>query len=151
MRSLISLLLIPLFVLGQPLPHSHAWTGVEQPSDHAARPHVHLPGGHSHHPNQVEASHHHDGKADHSDSVDKVRTGFSCPPICHDTNAIYLAAATGSASRVVVTEQVDLACAEVIVDCLFERAVQPKPGGWIAPPERFADVPIYLRVASLRI
>ena len=149
MRALISLLLIPFFVMGQALPHSHAGTGVEHPRDHAARPHMHVSGGHSH--DHAGESQHHDDEVGCCVSANVFESGFCCLPIDHDTDAIYLAASTSLVSRVLATDQVDVARDAVIIDGWLERAVQPKPGGRIAPPDRYAGVPIYLLVASLRI
>jgi len=151
MRSLISLLLIPFFVLGQVLPHSHAGTGVGQPSDHAARLHVHVPGGHSHHHHhhRTGQNHHHDDDAGVTDKVDE--NGFCGLLIDHDADAIYLAASTRLVVRVVAADRVDASSDAAVIDCWLEREIQPRPGGRIAPPERHAGVPIYLRIASLRI
>ncbi|MEO8269183.1 MAG: hypothetical protein ABI557_05655 [Aureliella sp.] len=151
MNRFVSLLLIPFFVLGQALPHSHAGTSVEQTNDHASRPHVHLSSDHSHDLHHAETSHHHNGEVDYFDSANAAGTSVSSPPFSHDADAIYLAASTSLASRVVATQKIYWASDEVIVDCLFKLAAVPKAGGRVAPPERCASVPIYLLVSSLRI
>ena len=163
MRPLISLLLIPFFVLGQSLPHSHAGTGASHSGDHGARPHVHFLGGHSHDNRHVEASHHHDRQADHhrkgghdreedhSELVGVAGIGVYCPAVDHDANAIYLPTSTSFASRVVVSDHIDWVSDDSQIYCWLELEVQPKPGGRIAPPRRNAGIPIYLLVASLRI
>ncbi len=100
MRGILSLLLILLIVLGQGLSHSHAGTGVAEPTDHAARPHIHLSVGHSHH-------HHHDGNDhhDHDDvseleDVTTVALGWVSDVVDHDGDAIYLAQSASTLSRV---------------------------------------------------
>jgi len=151
MRTLISLLLIPFFVLGQCLPHAHAGTGVEQPSDHTARLHVHVSGGHSHDHHHAGEDHHHDDEAGRCGSENVVERGFCCLPVDHDADAIYLAASTSFVGRVVAADHVDVSWNVVTINGWLERAVQPKPGVRIAPPERYAGVPIYLLVNSLRL
>ena len=151
MRPLISLLLIPFFVLGQSLPHSHAGTGVVHSSDHDARPHVHFSGGHSHDNRHVEASHNHDHESVHSESVGVSGIGVSCPPFDHDSDAIYLPSSTSFASRVVVSDPMDWVSDDARIYCWSEFEVEPKPGGRIAVSQRNAGIPIYLLVASLRI
>jgi hypothetical protein len=152
MRTLISLLLIPFFVLGQGLPHSHAGTAVDQPSDHAERLHVHVSGGHSHDQDHADEGHHHDDEAGGSGSNSAVEGfGFCGLPIDHDADAIYLAASTSFVGRVVATDQVIDSWDAAVIDCWLEREIQPRPGFRIAPPVRYAGVPIYLLIASLRI
>ena len=152
MRLLISLMLIPFFVLGQGLPHSHAGTCMDQTSDHAERLHVHVSGGHSHDQDHADEGHHHDDEAGGygSKSADEG-FGFCGLPIEHDADAIYLAASTSLVGRVVAGDQIDVSRYAVVIDCWLESEIQPKPAGRIEPPERYAGVPIYLLVASLRI
>jgi len=151
MRTFISLLLVPFFLLGQGLPHSHAGTGVEQPSDHSQRLHVHVPGGHSHDHHYAGEEHHQDYDAGRCGSKNVNEGGFDGLPIDHDADAIYLAALTSLVGRVVAGDQIDVSRYAVVIDCWLESEIQPKPAGRIEPPERYAGVPIYLLVASLRI
>ncbi len=61
MRCAISLILIPMCLFGQGLPHSHGGSDISEPADHAVRPHVHLYASRPHHDheNGVEHDHHH--------------------------------------------------------------------------------------------
>lgn len=147
MNRLVSLLLVPFFVLGQALPHSHAGTGVLQPDGHSTRAHFHLVVGH-HQDHDYEHDHHHTGdqaEAGHSESA-----ALSVPGD-HDSDAIYLADTDWTVSRTVSAPQVDSTAVvwtsfvpsvgrEVRLCCRMEH-----------PPDRDAGLPIYLLTGSLRL
>lgn len=142
MNRLLSLLLIPFFVLGQALPHSHAGTGVAESSDHALRPHVHL---HGH-------EHAHDDHHDHADSDESPsRIDLLLPADDHDSDAVYLAASAQSLTRVSGSLAVDVHLADwaaipmpITVDTRSRYRTSD-------PPDRYATLPIYLLTASLRL
>lgn len=164
MKQLVSLLLIPMIVLGQAMPHSHAGTGVAESDDHASRPHLHLSIGHSHHHDADHADHEHDHGTIKTEADDFASSGYSLP-IEHDSDAIYLAQHIASHIRSVAKHHVDTG------DCVFaetldwnHRTYSPKVLSSVTPDryaataeryaataERYAGPPIYLLVASLRI
>ncbi len=149
MNRLLSLLLIPFFVLGQVLPHSHAGIGVHQPDDHAARPHVHLFGGHSHHHDSDD--HSHVDQAASTNPVDSIGTVVAATPVEHDSDAIYLAQSNSFPSRASAIGQLSFATVGTIVELLSDR---PVPSGVCCSKitlDRCAGLPIYLLVASLRL
>ena len=121
MNRIVSFLLIPFFLLGQYLPHSHAWNGVAEAKEHASRPHVHLH-GHSH-------AHDH---CDHDHDSDAVylgpirQTPRTCPSIAVD---VLLGSWISFPRRVIVDEQFRYYIAD--------------------PPESGARLPIYLLKSSL--
>ena len=108
MNRFVSLLLIPLLMLGHVLAHSHAGTGTNHLNDRAARPHIHLT-SHDHHKNRDHHGHAHgsaliSGDHDHGDSVhpkadsgrDRLHlTGLND----HDSDAVYLMSSTQTYSR----------------------------------------------------
>lgn len=141
MHRFISLLLIPFFVLGQGLPHAHAGTGVAAPDRHAARPHVHWSGhDHGHHDHDVHAA--------------ELESAGGCsllPSSEHDSDAVYLAASTGSATRlsgVVLFDVCSLNQGAGIASLDNGLRMWCRCGD---PPDRFATLPIYLLTASLRL
>ena len=148
MNRLLSILLIPLFVLGHALPHSHAGSGMAEPDDHAARPHWHLFGGHSSdHCDHDQECHGHDHEGDvDSDGGDVLST-----PDDHDSDAVYLTHADASLNRLSASKQIDtpISCGlvEFCGDCPNRTAF-----GFAKPlPDRPAELPIYLLIASLRL
>ncbi|GAA4463630.1 hypothetical protein [Novipirellula rosea] len=149
MIRFVSLLLIPFFVLGQALPHSHAGTGVAEPEGHAVRPHLHL---HSH-------DHHHDGESHDHDHADRhageddlaADAEGILPASDHDSDALYLTASGQSLTRHSQSFEIDVYAANldastlpVVVDtrCRYHASV---------PPDPLATLPIYLLTASLRL
>lgn len=151
MNRLLSLLLIPFFVLGQALPHSHAGIGVHQPDDHAARPHVHLSGGHSHHHDCDDHSHSHADQVASTNPVDSVQTDVSATPVEHDSDAIYLAQSNSFPVRASAIGQLSFATVGTLVEYLSDR---PVPSGVCCSKQsldRSAGLPIYLLVNSLRL
>jgi hypothetical protein len=146
MRTLLSLLLIPFFVLGQVLPHSHAGTGVNEPDDHAVRPHVHLSIGHSHH--------HHDGSDHHhADVVSEALVAVAClsPRVDHNSDAIYLVPSTSTVGRVSTALSICVASFPAINDCWGYQPVVALTRRFGVAYQRYDGLPIYLLVASLRL
>lgn len=147
MNRFVSLLLIPLFVLGQVLPHSHAGSGVVEPDDHSARPHVHLSHSHHEHGDGHEHGHEHD-------TVVSSLDGFTATPHSanHDHDAVYFAASTVFASRAVVATQFEWS---TMLDLPLPSTLaigELRSCSRISdPPDRCSPIPIYLLVASLRL
>ncbi len=148
LAQLLSILLIPLFVLGQALPHSHAGSSMGEQDDHANRPHVHVRGGHSH---LKGADHHHDAVEACADDQAGSGSCISSRPNGHDSSAVYLASATIAFGRAPVAQHTDVV--DVGVSCLIEtsRPIVPKGRVENAPLRRYGSLPIYLSVASLRL
>jgi hypothetical protein len=146
MNRVLSLLLIPLFVLGQCLPHSHAGSGVAEPDDHALRPHLHLH-GHAHDGVHAHDDHHQHASEDDSASQDALLS----PAAEHDSDAVYLAASSHSLTRASGTIGLEFHSADWVAfsDPL---PVNLRPGWRTSdPPDRYRTLPIYLLTASLRL
>lgn len=78
MYRIVSTILIAALLFSQSvflIPHTHAADISGVPDDHAARPHIHLPGSHHHHGQQ------------HSHAQDESHPGV--PASDHDTDALY--------------------------------------------------------------
>ena len=136
MNRLLSILLIPLFVLGHALPHSHAASGVAEPDGHALRPHVHL---HGH-------VHAHDGEGESTSPNDSLS-----PAAEHDSDAVYLVASGQSLTRNSGAIGIEVQLADwVAFSVPLTVDVRPR---WRCsdPPGRYGTLPIYLLTASLRL
>ncbi len=150
MTRLVSLLLVPFFVLGQALPHSHAGTSVVEPDGHSIRAHIHVAGGH-HHDHDGDEHEHHDG--DQSDAAgSKTATSAAVSAATdHDSDAFYLAESNWTASRTVAKPRMDSA---VLVWASFAPLMKPDAREVCRlgePPDRYAGLPVYLLTASLRL
>jgi len=150
MNRFLSLLLIPFFVLGQALPHSHAGGGVDEPDGHAVRPHVHLSALHSH------GDHHHDGDHHHhdvndDDQGDDFGNGLSSLPGDHDSDAIYLGKSTSTVSRSSTIAKLNLSYDRPIITGLADRQETRASPCELASQDRSVGLPIYLLVRSLRL
>lgn len=142
MYRLVSLLLIPFFVLGQSLPHSHAGTGVSGPSDHALRPHVHVHGHDDDHDNQHR----------HADEVET--TSQNCQSLStadHDSDAVYFAASSQSVTRSAGALPVDVFMTTWIVGFVPLPVDTRSRYRTEDPPDRHTTLAIYLLTASLRL
>ncbi|PAY16878.1 hypothetical protein CKO51_24380 [Rhodopirellula sp. SM50] len=142
MTRFLSLLLIPFFVLGQCLPHSHAGSGVAEPDGHGLRPHVHLHG----------YDHAHDDHHEHVDEGDSVSPNDSLSPAAeHDSDAVYLAASGQSLARTSGSIGLEVHSAEwgvCSVPLTVDIRARCRTGD---PPDRYRTLPIYLLTASLRL
>lgn len=148
MSRLVSLLLIFSLLLVQSLPHSHAGSGVDQPDDHALRPHIHLSlHGHSHGEHQGHGHSHHDHLNEHAPAGATCLYGVHD----HDDDVIYLAGSTFSRHRLsangVPTHFTSLHGNTPERFCLRQASGSEA----ITPPIRQRPLPIYLLVASLRL
>lgn len=153
MNRIVSLLLIPLLMLGHVLPHSHVGTGTDQPDDHAARPHIHLAshdsGTDSHEHAEVSEDHEH-GDSIHQNSDAIANSDGISGRNDHDDDAIYLANSPSTFGRSVGTKQIDLPVAFVVADQCLAQSQTHQPQR-VIPPQRSSSLPIYLLTASLRL
>lgn len=142
MGRLLSLLLIPFFVLGQCVPHSHAGSGLAEPDGHAIRPHVHL---HGH-------DHGHDHAHEHADEGESTSANDSLSPAAeHDSDAVYLDVSGQSLTRTSVAIGIEVHSADWVafsVPLTFDVRSRRRTGD---PPDRYRTLPIYLLTASLRL
>lgn len=160
MRCAISLLLIPMCLFGQSLPHSHGGSRMGEPADRAARPHVHLHASHHHHHHGdgVEHDHHHAKVEKHSSHHRGAKKQLKTPAFMaqadHDEDAFYVEVTVPS-----ITRQVPVKATAVgrLVDSIISHQVvsvtSPLASGHsgAAPPGYCADLPILARTFSLRI
>ncbi|TWT78960.1 hypothetical protein CA13_03570 [Planctomycetes bacterium CA13] len=152
MNRFVSLLLLPMFMLGQTLPHSHAGSNVREPDDHSLRPHVHITHSHHDHHGGHEHGHQHD-----AEEFSVGGFGDLSPFANHDDDAVYFATSAVSTNRVLVASQSDwlrmlalsppsaLSPSIVTVSdlCCCSRISDP--------PDRYSALPVYLLTASLRL
>lgn len=156
MRRFVSLLLIPLYLIGAPMPHSHCGTGVVEPNNHATQPHLHLAGGHDHsHSHSASHGHQHSAALDHHDDEDSGSTGSEpsvTPRTDHDADALYLTDQTSDGRRHVVEPPTGAFALQAIVvdDDRLGRQKAHFKWAW-PPPDADGGLPIYLRISSLRI
>ncbi len=170
MRSLVSLLLIPLAVLGQCLSHAHLGIGAHSLDDHSSRPHIHLSGGHLHNSlddDHHDGDHHHDGLVDEEQGDHHIDIGdanFELPqwvqpsvapcsdfavPTDHDSDAIYFAdpsCAVKLADSVAYDDLMDFGWGRSTPFVLGNAGIRNRISH---PPDRFASLPIFLTVNSL--
>lgn len=151
MNRLLSILLIPLFVLGQSLPHSHAGSGVVEPDDHAGRPHVHLSAGQgNHHEHNVSDGHGHGHDLqDEKASDDSPLTGSLSVPVDHDSDAIYVAQSNSTLGRANVVSPLSFAIICTFVKVFPDRLDRPSLHCSNQISDWSVGLPIYLLVASL--
>ena len=162
MNRFVSLLLIPIFMLGHVLPHSHAGTSVVEPNGHSLRPHIHLSSDHHHDDHHHDDhddddhddddhEHHHAGDQSDGEHSETAATATLSVPTDHDSDAVYFSDSDWTASRTVATTLVDSATVAWTslapsFDC------DSRPGCRCGdPPDRYAGLPIYLLTASLRL
>ena len=146
MWRISAILLIPFFVLGPVLPHSHAGTGVVVPVGHDSRLHVHL---NSHDHSHSHDEHHRGPSKQHSPKSDTSSVASKLAPITdHDLDAIYLAASDALPRAcppilvgVVATYWVALPN-RVVVEGIFRFSAAD-------PPDVRGPLPIYLLNSSL--
>ena len=151
MPRIVPLLLIPMLVLGQALPHSHAGTDVVEPNGHSLRPHIHLSSDHHHDHDDDDHEHHHAGDQSESEHSQPTAIATLSVPIDHDSDAFYVADADWTAGRSVGTTQVDSATA-VWTSLAPSVNRDSRPGCRCDDPaDRYAGLPIYLLTASLRL
>jgi hypothetical protein len=151
MNRLVSLLLIPIFMLGHELPHSHAGTGVVEPEGHSLRPHVHVSVDHDHDHDDDGHKHHHTGSQSEPDSSETATTATLSVPTDHDSDAVYFVDIDWTASRTVAGPQIDTTT--LVWTSLAPSDKRDRRLGCriVDPPDRYAGLPIYLLTASLRL
>lgn len=146
MNRFLSLLLIPFFVLGQCLPHSHASSGVAEPDGHALRPHVHLH-GHVHDDVHARDDHH-----EHADEGESTSPNDSLAPAAeHDSDAVYLVASGQSLTRTSGAIGIEVHSADWVAFSVPITVDVRSRWRTSDPPDRYRTLPIYLLTASLRL
>lgn len=158
---LVTFLSLSLLFSGAAVPHSHAWTGNDDHSEHGRVPHVHayllfdwFAGHHEH-----DADHGHVHDVDHSQDQERVaeQSGVvtvhsisSTTTSEHDDDALYVVADLTAAERVQTVEHFKPILFAVIAD--IGRSLQRDQLRLCHdPPPPISVVPIYLRMLSLRI
>jgi hypothetical protein len=158
MGRIVSLLLIPMFMLGQALPHSHAGSGVAEPECHSRRPHVHLDfdhhhasdgDDHDHHHASDDHGHHHSGQQGDTSDTDSS-AAFSIP-LDHDSGAVYFTQTDWTTTRTVASLKVD--SSDLLWTSIASLFVcDPRMRNRLSdPPDRYWPRPIYLLTASFRL
>lgn len=150
LRRIIVLLLIPLLVTSPELcfAHSHRGTGMTEPVDHAARPHVH---SHKHHHHHGDRTHHrHDQKGS-----DPSGTRFSAPAGDHDDDATYAPGPLDRGiSRSPSQRVIDQQLVTGFLDEVFPAQANPTPSVEMRcqpPPGIDGGGLFFTRTVSLRI
>ena len=158
MKRLVTLLVIPMMLLGHVLPHTHAGTRVDRPDDHSARPHIHLAmHGHGHTHGETAAHGLDEHGLDKNDVDQQVADRPSDGHLDlftvnqHDEDAVYLGGSTTSHHR--------LNGSGVQSDSTSAHFVVPEAFGCLATlgrqytwsPQLYYSLPIYLLTASLRL
>lgn len=139
MFRFVAYLLLPLCLLGQPMPHWHAHG---QPAGHDARPHFHLPGGNA-------------GHDDHMDGHGRAGNGeTACSSVPdHDHDAVFLSGVTsdGTVAKPLMPPGLFLADTLWIRPELVrnERAGLPHPP--LHPPDAYGGIPAIVQTMALRI
>jgi hypothetical protein len=160
MRRVIALLLIPMCLIGQGMPHSHAGTGVCEPDGHAARPHVHLHCGHDHQEAVEAHGHDHADAADHDHhqatmASERTQAPVFAPVADHDSDAFYLGNVVPSVGRKQIVNSRDEGplFAGSTANQEYFASLVPGRGKFSgrAPPGFATELSILLRTASLRI
>lgn len=152
MYRCVSLILIPMFLLGHGLPHSHTGSSVVEPNGHSLRPHVHVFSGHHHSHDDEEH-----GDEEHSDSrldAKLAATGASAyltVPSDHDSDAIYCSTAGWTVSRSIAKTQLDCPTPVWTLPSLSIVPVLRTGYRFQSLLDRYAKQPIYLLIASLRL
>ncbi len=138
MSRLIVILLIPLCLIGQPLPHAHGQARAGDSAEYAARPHVHF--------HQLSLVCGLDGCPDHG-GTNSVSTTSE-----HDQDAIYLGDFRADGSL----KKVSLVDSAILLAAAWDRHM---PSGQLAGTlaqvvstrAPLSDTPIFLLTGSLRI
>jgi len=151
MNRFVSLLLIPMFMLGHALPHSHAGTGVVEPDGHSLRSHIHVSGGHHHDHDDDGHDHHHAGDPSQPERSEDAGANTLLVPIDHDSDAVYLVDSDWTLSRTVAAPRVDLVTVAWSSPAPSINRVGRLVCRFGDPPDRYAGLPIYLLTASLRL
>ena len=149
MNRLIAILLIPLFVVGNSLAHSHSTAAHPSPGD--GRAHFHFGSaphhGHDHHDSHEHAKHDHHGHHHESDEPGSAPVA----PVEHDSDAVYVAAADfmfTACDRISI--EIDKHAFVGTVDCLLTDFRPPvlrdRP-----PLATTTQLPLYLLHAALRL
>ncbi|QDS92422.1 hypothetical protein FF011L_11650 [Roseimaritima multifibrata] len=152
MNRILSLLLIPLFMLGHILPHSHAGVGVDEAHGDAYRPHIHVSSGHHDgHNHHAAGEHHHAGDHTAPESAPASATLVLTAPVDHDFGAIYIADTDWTTIRTTAAPTV-ASVPSVWGSLAFSLDLDScSIGRWDEPVDHYGRLPIYLLTASLRL
>jgi hypothetical protein len=165
MRALITYLLIPAVFACQGFGagHSHRGGSVDEPADHALRPHIHLHGGcchgHRHAHQAVPTSHAHDGHrvvGRSARSPADTKGLIDAPLADHDADAIYLSAVTtvisrGASARQTPANALPLFATAPVVNLASCSASSAKGDPLAHPPPAGAAAPFLSRNIPLLI
>lgn len=151
-RQLIVLLLVPFFVLGNSIAHSHS--GAAHSSPAGGRAHIHLGGteqGNHHHGDHVNDSHEHSHHGHHDQHDGQHAPTSPIIPADHDSDAIYLIA-SDYLSIATQGSSVESSLNAIVMAVDFELDKSRAPKGFEAPrtPVLFGP-PLYLLHAALRL
>ena len=152
MHRLLAILLMPFFVLGNSLAHSHGSLAHQSPSQ--GRAHFHVGStpqhGHEHHSH----GHSHDGHSHGHDQEHESDDSLPAPvktPDDHDSDAVYVVAAdfVVTISDRSSIEVGQYAAPEVVED--FLAAIRPPAGCELRIRSTTPELPLYLLHAALRL
>jgi hypothetical protein len=154
MNQFVSLLLIPMFMLGHVLPHSHAGTGVVEPDGHSLRPHIHVSGGHQHDHGDDSHVQRHASDQSQAECTEDAETDTLWVPTDHDSDAVYFVDSDWTMSRAVSRADASLQSDSATIAWSLPNPSVHRAGRLVCrfgdPPDRYAGLPIYLLAASLR-
>ncbi len=160
MRNILTILLIPLFMLGQCWPHSHTGSSSYLSNAHSSRPHVHLAGGHRHN-DELSAEEHVDDHSEcgephsHADIAHETEGASTCIDFSaradHDSDAIYLSSSSFAVNLTGAAYEVD-SSGDAWTTQVPPSACNLRLGHRIShPPDRLAQLPIFLLIGVLRL
>ncbi|WP_068138662.1 hypothetical protein [Roseimaritima ulvae] len=159
MNRVVSLLLIPMFLLGQCSAHAHGGSGVSGSETHGQRPHLHVGAisGQSQepHPRGHQNAHGDEPSHDHGHPHAGVEFNTANSLLSnhrdHDADAIYFAGGVTVSGRI---DKVNDPCPVVLASMWCCDELKPSTAVDSAscnPPDRYGNLPIYLQTASLRL
>ena len=147
MRPFISLLLIPMLLVGHALPHSHSGSGIVVPDKRAHRPHIHLGIHHHHHDGDKHDHHLPDNENDGRDQGSHVDSTTD-----HDSDAVYLADCDLAGNRMVDGLELDfLPAAWISVDSITNMVSGRSLRAGDPPDRPIGALPVYLLTATFRL
>lgn len=148
MRPFVSLLMIPLLVLGHGLCHSHSAIGGNGAGELSARPHFHLSHGHTHASQPAPPQ----GAGSGAQASATTSAEVLSLPADHDSDSLYLGDTTCSLNRMLLRKLEPTTA----WDRLTTPCWQMRYGGAshllnFHPPDWQRPLPIFLLIASLRL
>ncbi len=148
MYRIIAILLMPFFVVGNSLAHSHGSTAHQSPNP--GRAHFHLVGAHHQAHEHDDHGHSHHGHS-HDHESDDSKPASAEQPIDHDSDAVYIAALDFmvTPSDRTLIETVSISDFETVDD--YFAAIRPSPRRDYPHLATNTELPLYLRHAALRL